>query len=209
MAENQNASTFGKEFNLIYELILTGRKAGADHDFYATIAHDTDLLRQIVEAVKAMRERKEPIPKKWKEADKLIYIVANGPVIPLASFRETLEERTAGAGYRVALHFGHDFQLSWGKSEAEILTHIIWCPDDTVDLEYLEKRRAEVRSELKRYGAKQKPIQVWAVDSDQAPDRVLLRRNEQLVKWSGKSSLGQLVSGILQNNWLEKPVTEE
>lgn len=42
---------FGRDHGLIHEMVVTGRKAGAGSDFYATLAHDLDLFRKVVNLV--------------------------------------------------------------------------------------------------------------------------------------------------------------
>lgn len=44
---------FGKDYGLIHEAIVTGRKVGAGHGFWSKIAHDEDLFRRVVEFVDA------------------------------------------------------------------------------------------------------------------------------------------------------------
>lgn len=42
---------FGRDHGLIHEMVVTGRKAGAGSDFYATLAHDLGLFRKVVDLV--------------------------------------------------------------------------------------------------------------------------------------------------------------
>ena len=39
---------FGKEIGLIHEMIVRGRKAGADRDFYKALAENEDLFKEVV-----------------------------------------------------------------------------------------------------------------------------------------------------------------
>jgi hypothetical protein len=39
---------FGKEIGLVHEAIVTGRKAGADREFWAKLTHDEQLFRRVV-----------------------------------------------------------------------------------------------------------------------------------------------------------------
>ena len=43
---------FGKDFGLIHEMVVTGRKVGAGPEFYAALAHDEQLFRETVEFVR-------------------------------------------------------------------------------------------------------------------------------------------------------------
>lgn len=43
---------FGTDFGLVHEFVVTGRKVGADRDFYAKLAHDEALFGQVVSMVK-------------------------------------------------------------------------------------------------------------------------------------------------------------
>jgi hypothetical protein len=52
--ENHGASEeFGKELGLVHEVVITGRKVGADKEFWKALAHDQKLFQSIVENVKA------------------------------------------------------------------------------------------------------------------------------------------------------------
>ncbi len=44
---------FGKEVGLVHEVVVTGRKVGADRAFWSTLAHDEELFRKVVGLVKA------------------------------------------------------------------------------------------------------------------------------------------------------------
>lgn len=43
---------FGKDLGLIHEVIVTGRKVGADRAFWAALAHDEDRFARVVALVK-------------------------------------------------------------------------------------------------------------------------------------------------------------
>ncbi len=47
----QEEEVFGKDFGLIHETIVTGRKVGAGKDFWAKLAHDENLFSRTVEFV--------------------------------------------------------------------------------------------------------------------------------------------------------------
>ena len=42
---------FGKDLGLLHEVVVTGRKVGANQAFYAALAHDEELFRRVVEMV--------------------------------------------------------------------------------------------------------------------------------------------------------------
>lgn len=44
-------SSFGKEHGLINEVLVTGRKVGADKKFWASLAHNKELFRKVVAVV--------------------------------------------------------------------------------------------------------------------------------------------------------------
>ena len=46
---------FGKEVGLMSEVIVTGRKVGADREFWKALAHDQNLFQIVVETVKAQQ----------------------------------------------------------------------------------------------------------------------------------------------------------
>ncbi len=45
---------FGKDLGLLHEVIVTGRKVGADRDFWARLAHDQGLLANVVTYVNSL-----------------------------------------------------------------------------------------------------------------------------------------------------------
>lgn len=45
---------FGKDMGLIHEAVVTGRKVGAGHGFWATLAHSEELFKKVVALVAAM-----------------------------------------------------------------------------------------------------------------------------------------------------------
>lgn len=45
---------FGKDFGLMHEVVVTGRKAGADKEFWSVLAHNEDLFGFIVRSVKTL-----------------------------------------------------------------------------------------------------------------------------------------------------------
>ncbi len=47
-----SASDFGKELGLVHEAVVTGRKVGADRDFWSILAHDEQKFREVVELVR-------------------------------------------------------------------------------------------------------------------------------------------------------------
>jgi hypothetical protein len=48
MADVRGASEFGKDFGLIHEAIVTGRKVGADRELWARLAHDEMFFARVV-----------------------------------------------------------------------------------------------------------------------------------------------------------------
>ena len=44
---------FGKELGLLHEVVVTGRKAGADRDFWVILSEDPDLFEAVVAVVEA------------------------------------------------------------------------------------------------------------------------------------------------------------
>ena len=49
--ENMSENTFGKEVGLLHEVMVTGRKVGADHTFWSRLAHNRLLFERIVQFV--------------------------------------------------------------------------------------------------------------------------------------------------------------
>ncbi|MDA2936538.1 hypothetical protein MYX06_04950 [Patescibacteria group bacterium AH-259-L05] len=49
--KNMADSVFGREVGLMSELIVTGRKVGAGRGFYAALAHNVELFKQVVDLV--------------------------------------------------------------------------------------------------------------------------------------------------------------
>ncbi|MDD5041532.1 MAG: hypothetical protein PHX87_04240 [Candidatus Peribacteraceae bacterium] len=47
----RDVEEFGKDHGLIHEVVVTGRKVGAEQAFYAALAHDEALFRRVVEMV--------------------------------------------------------------------------------------------------------------------------------------------------------------
>ncbi len=45
------ATQFGKDYGLVHEAIVTGRKVGAGKEFWARFAHDEEKFKQVVELV--------------------------------------------------------------------------------------------------------------------------------------------------------------
>ncbi len=43
---------FGKDLGLLHEIVVTGRKVGADRVFYSSLAHNAKLLKEIVDYVR-------------------------------------------------------------------------------------------------------------------------------------------------------------
>lgn len=52
MSDTVRLEEFGKEHGLIHEVVVTGRKIGADHEFWARLAHDEEIFRQVVSLVR-------------------------------------------------------------------------------------------------------------------------------------------------------------
>ncbi len=48
---SSDVSDFGREHGVIHEAVVTGRKIGAGHDFWSSLAHDTDLFKQALMVV--------------------------------------------------------------------------------------------------------------------------------------------------------------
>lgn len=44
---DHGASDFGKDVGLVHEAIITGRKVGADREFWARLAHDEEFFRKV------------------------------------------------------------------------------------------------------------------------------------------------------------------
>lgn len=51
-----SASDFGKDFVLIHEAVITGRKAGMDHDRWTKLAHDLELFKSFVSVLDGRAE---------------------------------------------------------------------------------------------------------------------------------------------------------
>ena len=47
-----SSEDFGKDFGLIHEAVVTGRRVGADRDFWKTISHDPMIYYRMVHFVK-------------------------------------------------------------------------------------------------------------------------------------------------------------
>lgn len=54
-------SDFGSDFDLVYEMMVTGRKVGAGGDFYVALAHNADLFRRVVEMVRGITKEEGPL----------------------------------------------------------------------------------------------------------------------------------------------------
>ncbi len=54
---------FGSDYGLIHEAVVTGRRVGAGEQFWARLAHEEDLFRQVVDLVNA-----SPAPTSFVEA---------------------------------------------------------------------------------------------------------------------------------------------
>lgn len=54
--KNHSASNFGKDFGVVYEAIVTGRKVGADEKFWAKLAHDENLFSQVIKVTEGLAE---------------------------------------------------------------------------------------------------------------------------------------------------------
>lgn len=48
---SSSVSAFGKEVGLLHEVIVTGRKVGADRTFWSILAHDEEMFRKVVDLV--------------------------------------------------------------------------------------------------------------------------------------------------------------
>ncbi|MEZ4200535.1 MAG: hypothetical protein R3B69_03025 [Candidatus Paceibacterota bacterium] len=51
-----SASEFGKDFGLVSEAVVTGRKAGWGHDVWKKLAHDENLMRTLLPAIQGRAE---------------------------------------------------------------------------------------------------------------------------------------------------------
>lgn len=47
------SSEFGKDFGVIHEAVITGRKVGADRKFWSILAHNEEKFRRVVELINA------------------------------------------------------------------------------------------------------------------------------------------------------------
>lgn len=56
MVDTASSEDFGKDLGLCHEMIITGRKVGADRAFFAALAEHEELFREVVECVKARLE---------------------------------------------------------------------------------------------------------------------------------------------------------
>ena len=45
---------FGRDLGLIHEVVVTGRKVGADRDFWSSLAHNAELFSEIVDRVRGL-----------------------------------------------------------------------------------------------------------------------------------------------------------
>lgn len=52
MATTVRHEEFGQDLGLIHEVVVTGRKVGADREFWAELAHDEGLFAHLVDVVK-------------------------------------------------------------------------------------------------------------------------------------------------------------
>lgn len=53
---------FGRDYGLIHEAVVMGRKAGADQNFWAALAHNEELFRNVVELVCQINENTFLLP---------------------------------------------------------------------------------------------------------------------------------------------------
>lgn len=60
MENGASEETFGKDLGLIHEVVVTGRKAGANRAFWTRLAHDQAFFKEVIENFK-QRERNELI----------------------------------------------------------------------------------------------------------------------------------------------------
>lgn len=49
-------SEFGKEVGLVHKVIVTGRKVGADRNFWTTLADDVEMFKKVVDLIKLRPE---------------------------------------------------------------------------------------------------------------------------------------------------------
>jgi hypothetical protein len=54
--KNHSASNFGKDFGVVHEAVITGRKVGADEKFWAKLAHNEDLFSRFVKVAEGYAE---------------------------------------------------------------------------------------------------------------------------------------------------------
>ncbi|MFQ5662185.1 MAG: hypothetical protein ACE5F2_02965 [Candidatus Paceibacteria bacterium] len=54
--KNHSASNFGKDFGVVHEAVVTGRKVGADEKFWAKLAHDDNLFSQVMKVAEGLAE---------------------------------------------------------------------------------------------------------------------------------------------------------
>ncbi len=55
MSNTVRPEEFGKDHGLIHEAVVTGRKVGADREFWATLAHNEEKFHEVVELVLGWR----------------------------------------------------------------------------------------------------------------------------------------------------------
>ena len=54
MSDTVRHEEFGRDFGLMHEVLITGRKVGADREFWSTLAHNEGLFAFIVRSVKIL-----------------------------------------------------------------------------------------------------------------------------------------------------------
>jgi len=84
---------FGKDFGLIHEVVVTGRKVGATKEFWAKLAHNEDLFRSIVSRVIPEGDWLETILDRERKDHQNFF----GQEFDLTNFRVTLEKYGAKA----------------------------------------------------------------------------------------------------------------
>jgi|GEM_PF-5466829 len=75
MVRPAEADLFGRDLTLAAEMIVTGRKVGADRHFYSTLAHDPELFGKIVQLVNTAQ------PRKWTSIKKAFELLGEDRVV--------------------------------------------------------------------------------------------------------------------------------
>lgn len=119
----RQSTSFGEDHGLLHEVVITGRKVGADREFYSRLAHDENLFRQVVDLVSGVQpEKEDPLQAvmnvlqhaaaKGVQCENGVYRFFD-PGIPLVMLRKLQLVREQKLVYQQDWYDGYD----WAKRE--------------------------------------------------------------------------------------------